>query len=129
MADAMTARRHGVDGIVLSNHGGRQLDSVPSALQVLPELAAAVGGTVEVLVDGGVRRGADVAQALALGARAVLLGRAPLYGFAARGETGVTEVLALLREEYEITLRLIGCPSSRDLDAASLLGEAPPVSP
>jgi (S)-mandelate dehydrogenase len=98
---------------VLSNHGGRQLESTPSALQVLPAIVDAVGSKVEVLVDGGVQRGADIAKALALGARSVLLGRAPLYGLAARGPAGAAEILQLIRDEYETALRLIGCTSSR----------------
>jgi (S)-mandelate dehydrogenase len=122
-ADAEQAVRSGVDGIVLSNHGGRQLESVPSPIQMLPEVLVATGGKVEVLVDGGVRRGADVAKARALGASAVLLGRAPLYGLAARGAAGVGEVLALIRDEYATTLRLLGVDSSATLDAAALTSD------
>ena len=120
VADARRALAHGADGIVLSNHGGRQLESAPSALEVLPAVCEAVGGRIEVLVDGGVRRGSDVAKARAIGAAAVLLGRAPLYGLAASGGQGVTEVLRILREEYETTLRLLGCPSSEALDSSAL---------
>lgn len=119
-ADASAAKARGVDGIVLSNHGGRQLDSAPSPLQVLPEVVDAVGGDLAIFVDGGVRRGADIAKARALGASAVLLGRAPLYGLAARGPRGVDEVLAILRDELEIALRLIGQPSARNLSPAQL---------
>src|SRR5438093_143095 len=96
---------------IVSNHGGRQLDGVPATIDALPEVVEAVDGRVEVLVDGGVRRGADVVRALALGARAVLAGRAPLWGLAARGEQGAREVLELLREEIELALVLTGCPS------------------
>lgn len=113
--DARRARDHGADGIVLSNHGGRQIESVPTALEMLPAVVEAVGTTMEILLDGGVRRGDDIAKALALGARAVLLGRAPLYGLAARGPHGVADVLRLLVDEYEIALRLIGCARSTDL--------------
>ena len=120
VADAELALRHGADGIVLSNHGGRQLEAVPSALEVLPAVREAVGSRLEILVDGGVRRGADIAKARALGASAVLLGRAPLYGLAARGEAGVDEVLCLLREEFETTLRLLGLTSALALDATAL---------
>ncbi len=118
-ADAQAATRHGVDGIVVSNHGGRQLESAPSALEVLPSIVAAAGA-MAVFVDGGLRRGSDIVKACALGAKAVLLGRAPLYGLAARGPRGVAEVLAILRNEFEITLRLLGCPLARDLGPAVL---------
>lgn len=119
-ADAERALRHGADGIVVSNHGGRQLEHAPSALEQLPAIVDAVRGRLRVLVDGGVRRGGDVAKALALGADAVLLGRAPLYGLAACGPRGVADVLTILRQEFEITLRLLGVPSARDLDASVL---------
>jgi isopentenyl diphosphate isomerase/L-lactate dehydrogenase-like FMN-dependent dehydrogenase len=109
--DARLACEHGAAGVVVSNHGGRQLDGVPATIDVLPEVVEAVGGRVEVLVDGGVRRGVDVVRALALGARAVLAGRAPLWGLAARGEQGAREVLELLREEIELALVLLGCPT------------------
>jgi (S)-mandelate dehydrogenase len=123
VADASRALVHGVDGIVLSNHGGRQLESAPSALEVLPAVIEAVGGRIEVLVDGGVRRGSDVAKARAMGAKAVLLGRAPLYGLAASGDRGVADVLRILRDEYETTLRLLGCASSEALDSAALASD------
>jgi isopentenyl diphosphate isomerase/L-lactate dehydrogenase-like FMN-dependent dehydrogenase len=109
--DARLACEHGAAGIVVSNHGGRQLDGVSATLDALPEVLEAVDGRLEVLVDGGVRRGTDVAKALALGARAVLAGRAPLWGLAARGEEGALAVLQLLREELELALTLLGCPS------------------
>ena len=118
--DALDARAHGVDGIVLSNHGGRQLESAPSPLEVLPSVMDALGDSLTVLVDSGVRRGSDVAKACALGAKAVLLGRAPLYGLAASGPRGVAEVLGILREEFEITLRLLGRPVAGSLDASAL---------
>jgi isopentenyl diphosphate isomerase/L-lactate dehydrogenase-like FMN-dependent dehydrogenase len=103
---------------VVSNHGGRQLDGVPATIDALPEVVEAVDGRIEVLVDGGVRRGTDVVRALALGARAVLAGRAPLWGLAARGERGAREVLELLREEIELALVLLGCPSPADVTRA-----------
>lgn len=109
--DALLACDHGAAALVVSNHGGRQLDGVPAALDALPEVVEAVGHRCEILVDGGVRRGVDVLVALALGARAVLAGRAPLYGLAAEGEAGATRVLALLREEVELGLALLGCPT------------------
>jgi (S)-mandelate dehydrogenase len=118
--DAELALRHGVDGIVLSNHGGRQLEAAPSGLAMLPAVFAAVGSRIEVLVDGGVRRGSDIAKARALGASAVLLGRAPLYGLAARGGDGVDEVMQILRDEFETTLRLLGRNNAMALDATAL---------
>jgi (S)-mandelate dehydrogenase len=113
--DAGQARAVGLDGIVLSNHGGRQLESAPSPLELLPAVTEAVGSALTVMVDGGVRRGSDIVKARALGAQAVLLGRAPLYGLAARGPRGVAEVLQILRSECETTLRLLGCPRAEEL--------------
>jgi (S)-mandelate dehydrogenase len=118
--DARTALDHGADGIVVSNHGGRQLESAPSSLERLPEIVDVAGERMHVFIDGGVRRGSDMAKALALGAKAVLLGRAPLYGLAARGPQGAAEVLAILRGEFETTLRLLGVPAASRLDASSL---------
>lgn len=120
LADARRARARGVDGIVLSNHGGRQLESAPCVLEALPEVAAELGQSIEILVDGGVRRGSDIAKAAALGARAVLLGRAPLYGLAGRGPRGAGEVLAILRAELENTLRLLGRDHIGALDGAAV---------
>jgi isopentenyl diphosphate isomerase/L-lactate dehydrogenase-like FMN-dependent dehydrogenase len=109
--DAALAVEHGAAGLVVSNHGGRQLDGALATIDALPEIADAVEGRIEVLVDGGIRRGADVVKALALGARAVLAGRAPLWGLAARGEQGAREVLELLREEIELAMILTGAAS------------------
>jgi len=109
--DARLACEHGAAGVVVSNHGGRQLDGVSATVDVLAEVVEAVDGRIEVLIDGGVRRGADVVRALALGARAVLAGRGPLWGLAARGEQGAREVLELLREEIELALVLTGSPT------------------
>ncbi len=109
--DARLAVAHGVSAIVVSNHGGRQLDGVPSTIDVLPEIVDAVGGRAEVLLDGGVRRGIDVLKALALGARAVLIGRPYLWGLAVDGEAGVKRVLKLLSRELEDAMALAGCPS------------------
>ena len=108
--DAELACEHGADALVVSNHGGRQLDGVGASLDALPEVIEAVGGRIEVLVDGGVRRGTDALKALALGARAVLVGRAALYGLAVAGDEGVRHVLELLREEVALGLALLGCP-------------------
>ena len=109
--DAALACEHGVDAIVVSNHGGRQLDAVAPTAELLPEVVEAVAGRIEVYVDGGVRRGSDVVKALALGARAVLVGRAPLWGLACDGEAGARRVLELLRDEIELALALCGCTS------------------
>ncbi len=113
--DAKQALDHGVAGIVVSNHGGRQLDGVPATIDVLAEIVDAVQGRVEVLVDGGVRRGTDVLKALALGARAVLVGRPYLYGLAVDGEAGVRRVLEILKTELELALALAGCPTVSQL--------------
>jgi isopentenyl diphosphate isomerase/L-lactate dehydrogenase-like FMN-dependent dehydrogenase len=116
--DARIAVEHGAAAIVVSNHGGRQLDGVPATLDALPEVAEAVAGRVEVYLDGGIRRGTDVAKALAVGARAVLAGRAPIFGLAAAGEDGVHHVLELLREELALALSLLGCTSPEELTRA-----------
>jgi len=113
--DARHACDSGAAGLVVSNHGGRQLDGVAASLDALPEVVDAVGGRLEVLVDGGVRRGTDVLVALALGARAVLVGRPPMWGLAAGGEAGARRVLELLRDEVELALALLGAPSPRDI--------------
>ncbi|MHB8468274.1 MAG: alpha-hydroxy acid oxidase [Gaiellaceae bacterium] len=107
--DATLAVEHGVAGIIVSNHGGRQLDGAPATLDALPEVVEAVGGRCEVYVDGGIRRGTDVLKALALGARAALIGRAAACGLAVGGERGVGEVLGILRDEIETGLALLGC--------------------
>lgn len=119
-ADARAAIAQGADGIVVSNHGGRQLESAPSALERLPAIKEATGDKLALFIDGGVRRGSDIAKALALGAKAVLLGRAPLYGLASSGPRGTAEVLTILRAEFETTLRLLGVPQARRLDDSSL---------
>ncbi|CAG0893733.1 unnamed protein product, partial [Cyprideis torosa] len=116
--DAKKAAELGVTGIILSNHGGRQLDGAPAAMDILPEVIEAVGNDVEVLIDGGVRRGSDVIKAIALGAKACLIGRAYLYGLAAGGEAGVTQSYNILVDEMIRTMRLIGCTSIAELDAS-----------
>lgn len=113
--DARRAANLGAKAVVVSNHGGRQLDGVAPTLRVLPEVIGAVGGEVEVLLDGGIRRGSDVAKALALGARAVLVGRAYAYGLAAGGESGVATAIEILRSELVRTLKLLGCRSTGEL--------------
>ena len=116
--DAKLAVEHGAAAVVVSNHGGRQLDGAPATLDSLPEVVEAVAGRSEIYLDGGIRRGGDVAKALALGARAVLAGRAPVFGLAAAGEEGVRHVLELLREELALTLCLLGCTSPEELTPA-----------
>ena len=113
--DASLACEHGAAAIVVSNHGGRQLDGVAATLDALPEVVEAVDGRLEVLIDGGVRRGTDVVKALALGARAVLVGRAPLWGLVVDGEAGATRVLGLLRDEIQVALQLVGCRTPADV--------------
>ena len=114
--DARRAVDEGVAAISVSNHGGRQLDGVPASLRALPEVVDAVRGRIEVLMDGGIRRGTDIAKALCMGARAVLCGRAYAYGLAAAGEAGVDRAIEILRADLERTLRLLGCPSVAALD-------------
>jgi isopentenyl diphosphate isomerase/L-lactate dehydrogenase-like FMN-dependent dehydrogenase len=114
--DALLAVEHGVEGIVVSNHGGRQLDGVSAAIEVLPEIVEAVAGRCEVYMDGGIRRGTDVLKALALGARAVLLGRPILWGLAVDGARGAYQVLEILRTELELALALAGRPAVARVD-------------
>ena len=116
--DARLAVEHGAAGIVVSNHGGRQLDGVAATLDILPEAVEAVDGRCAVLMDGGIRRGTDVVTALALGADAVLAGRGPLWGLAAGGEHGARRVLEIFRAEIELALALTGCPTAADLGPA-----------
>jgi L-lactate dehydrogenase (cytochrome) len=116
VADARRAAEHGVDGIVVSNHGGRQLDGTAATVEALPAIADAVGNRLEVLLDGGVRRGADVVRALALGARAVMVGRPYLYGLAVGGPAGVRRALEILHNEVDHVLALTGVPRVADLD-------------
>ena len=113
--DARLAVEHGVDAIVVSNHGGRQLDRSPAAIDVLEEIVAAVPSGTELWVDGGIRRGLDIAIACALGARGVLVGRPILWALAAGGQAGVERALAILREEFELALQLLGAPTPADL--------------
>lgn len=114
--DARRAVDHGAQAVIVSNHGGRQLDGAPAAIEALPEVVAAVGEHAEVLLDGGIRRGTDVVKALALGARAVMAGRPWFYGLAAGGEEGVVATYELLRAEIDRTLALLGRPRAAELD-------------
>jgi L-lactate dehydrogenase (cytochrome) len=116
--DARRAMDEGAAVISVSNHGGRQLDGVPASLRALPEVVEAVQGRIEVLMDGGIRRGTDIAKAICMGARAVLCGRAYAYGLAAAGEAGVDRAIEILRVDLERTLRLLGCPSVAELDCS-----------
>ncbi|MEQ4719289.1 alpha-hydroxy acid oxidase [Nonomuraea sp. B19D2] len=118
--DARLALGRGISAIMVSNHGGRQLDTVPATIDLLPDIVAAVGGAVPVLLDGGVRRGTDVLKALALGATAVAVGRPVIWGLAADGERGVARVLGLLRAEVEHALTLCGCASIGDLEPGTV---------
>lgn len=122
--DAQRAVRLGFDAIAISNHGGRQLDGAVSAIAALPEIAEAVGGAAEIYLDGGVRRGTDIAKALALGARAVTVGRATLYGVAAAGEEGARASLGILAGEFDRCLALLGCPRASELGRSFVRGAA-----
>jgi isopentenyl diphosphate isomerase/L-lactate dehydrogenase-like FMN-dependent dehydrogenase len=118
--DALRARDAGARAVIVSNHGGRQLDCVSSTIRALPEIVAAVNGEIEVLMDSGIRRGTDVVKAICMGARAVLVGRAYAYGLAAQGETGVSGVLTILRDDIERTVRLLGCRSVEELNRSHI---------
>ena len=122
--DAARAVEEGVDGVIVSNHGGRQLDSVQATLRALPEVAAAVDGRCEVLLDGGIRRGNDVIKAIGLGAKAVLIGRPWMYALAAAGQAGIEHVLEILRAELVRDLQLMGCASISDVDRRSVQAPA-----
>jgi isopentenyl diphosphate isomerase/L-lactate dehydrogenase-like FMN-dependent dehydrogenase len=123
--DARRAVDAGADGIVVSNHGGRQLEGAPATIDVLPEIAAEVRGETAILLDSGVRRANDVARAVALGADAVLIGRMSVYGLALGGAAGVTRMLQLLHQELVRTLRLLGVGSIHELDASFIDGTLP----
>lgn len=118
--DALRAINHGIEAIVVSNHAARNVDSSPATLRVLPEIVDAVGRDLEIYVDGGIRRGTDVIKALAIGARAVLIGRAYLYAFAGAGSEGVRRIYEVFHAEMLATLRSLGCASIKDLDRSSV---------
>jgi len=126
--DARRAAEVGVDGVIVSNHGGRQLDSVPSTVRALPGVVDAVGSQVEVLVDGGVRTGLDVVKMVALGARAVLLGRAWVWAVAARGQSGVRHMLGVIKADLDVALALTGHTSFAELDRSALFQAAPELA-
>ena len=125
--DARRSIDAGAAGVIVSNHGGRQLDSVPATLRALPEVVKVVDGQIEVLMDGGVRRGSDIVKAICMGARAVLVGRAYAYGLGAAGEAGVSRAVAILRADLERTMKLLGCSSIADLDRSYV--NVPPTWP
>ncbi|XP_012310844.2 2-Hydroxyacid oxidase 1 [Aotus nancymaae] len=114
--DAREAVKHGLNGILVSNHGARQLDGVPATIDALPEIVEAVEGKVEVFLDGGVRKGTDVLKALALGAKAVFVGRPVIWGLAFQGEKGVRDVLEILKEEFRLAMALSGCQNVKVID-------------
>ena len=118
--DARLAARHGVDGVIVSNHGGRQLDGVPSAISALPKVVDAAQGQLDIVLDGGVRRGTDVLKAIALGAKACMIGRPFLYGLAAMGGPGVSRALQIFRDEIDVALALMGRASVAELDGSAV---------
>jgi L-lactate dehydrogenase (cytochrome) len=119
--DARIAADSGADALIVSNHGGRQLDGAPSSIRALPAIADAVGSRIEVWMDGGVRTGQDVLKAVALGARGTLIGRAFLYGLGAYGEAGVTKALELIRNELDLSMAFCGRTRIQDVDRSILL--------
>jgi len=123
--DARRAVEAGADGIIVSNHGGRQLDFAPCTIDMLPYISAAVAGRVPIIVDGGVRRGSDVAKCLALGANAVLVGRPMLWALALGGQEGVERALEMVRSELELCMALLGCPTVEDLTPDRVLQPPP----
>jgi len=118
--DARLAADNGAQAIIISNHGGRYLDTTPATIEVLPEISAAVDGRVEVYLDGGIRRGTDIYKAIALGARAVLVGRPLFWGLAVNGESGLSSVLEILRDELDTTMGMCGCSTLNDINSEDL---------
>ncbi|KAK9808125.1 hypothetical protein WJX73_009290 [Symbiochloris irregularis] len=126
--DALRAVEVGVDGIIVSNHGGRQLDFAPATLDCVANIKRAIGDTVPLLMDGGVRRGTDILKALALGADAVCVGRPILHGLAVNGQQGVQDVIKMMRRDFEQAMRLSGCPSLKSITRDKLLKQGEPLS-
>ena len=125
--DARLAREHGVDGVIVSNHGGRAAETGRGTIDILPEVVDAVGAQIPVLVDGGFRRGSDIYKALAIGARAVGIGRPYIYGLASFGEEGVVKVIDMLRAELTLNMRQFGTPSVAQITRASVLRNGVPL--
>jgi isopentenyl diphosphate isomerase/L-lactate dehydrogenase-like FMN-dependent dehydrogenase len=123
--DAVRSVELGAEGVIVSNHGGRQLGSAPGGLEALPAVVDAIGDRAEVLMDGGIRRGSDVVKALALGARAVLIGRPYIYGLAVDGQQGVEDVLRILRNEIDQTMALVGVASTGELNRSHITPRVP----
>jgi len=116
--DARLAIDHGAAGVIVSNHGARQLDTVPATIEVLPEIVEAIDGKIEVLIDGGIRRGTDIVKAIALGAKAVGVGRPIIWGLAVNGEQGAARILSILRKDFELAMRLCGCTTIDEIQKA-----------
>jgi 4-hydroxymandelate oxidase len=116
--DARLAIDHGAAGVIVSNHGARQLDTVPATIEALPEIVEAVGDKIEVLIDGGIRRGTDIVKAIALGAKGVGVGRPIIWGLAVNGEQGATRILSILRKDFELAMRLCGCTTIDEIQKA-----------
>jgi len=119
--DARTAAKTGAAALIVSNHGGRQLDGAPSSISALPPIADAVGSDIEVMFDGGIRSGQDIARALALGARSCMSGRAYIYGLGAAGQAGVTRAIEIMRSELDITMALIGVSRIADINRGTIV--------
>jgi (S)-2-hydroxy-acid oxidase len=126
--DSLIALEYKIDGIVVSNHGGRQLDGVPATIEVLPAISRAVNGRCPLLIDGGIRTGSDAFKCLALGANMVFVGRPILWGLACDGAHGVEQVMRLLRNELELTMKLSGCPRLKDITSSMVVHESQLVS-
>jgi isopentenyl diphosphate isomerase/L-lactate dehydrogenase-like FMN-dependent dehydrogenase len=116
--DARLAIDHGAAGVIVSNHGARQLDTVPATIEALPEIVEAVDGQIEVHIDGGIRRGTDIVKAIALGAKAVGVGRPIIWGLAVNGEQGAARILSILRKDFELAMRLCGCTTVDEIKKA-----------
>ena len=118
--DGRLSAENGAKAVIVSNHGGRYLDTTPATIEVLPEVVRAVGGNAEVYLDGGIRRGTDIFKALAFGARSVLIGRPLFWGLAVDGSPGVEAVLELLRDELDATMGMCGCPTIESIGSATI---------